>query len=40
MHGQKQLAMSFPTSPLMSNFDHGKAPKTLAKAVTLAKFLK
>jgi len=40
LHGQKQLTKIFPTSPLTSDFDNGKAPKTLAKAVTLHKFLK
>jgi len=39
LHGLKQLVKSFPMTPLTSDFDHGKAPKTLAKVVTLIKFL-
>ena len=39
-HGQQQLAKSFPTTPLTFDLGQGKAPKILAKAITLPKSLK
>jgi len=40
LHGLKQLVKSFAMNPLTSDFNNGKAPKTLIKVATLLKFLK